>query len=281
MSYIKDVIVNVSASYDPSTVRHTLYMFLSSKFKLILGKILQKQKLTEKMLSEESIKSNPIFAIIASVTNNKNFDIIVKRLKQVLDVTKNIDKVLVETDNNDIVVKNISVMAYIMFVTFKLLLVQPVNDDNSTKHILKEVLQTHNPIEKDNIKIVCDIVNVLLSSLKVQLENTIIDNDALKMSVEALREKRKQELINAYKVDDEERELQKQLKKLGLNNWADILSGEDDIVSEDVVAANNVQSVMKDDYELEKDHVYSTYKGENADDDEVDEEYVSYESYAD
>lgn len=281
MSYIKDVIVNVSASYDPSTVRHTLYMFLSSKFKLILGKIVQKQKLTEKMLLEESIKSHPIFAIIASVTNNKNFDIIVPRLKQVLDVTRDIDKVLVETDNNDIIVKNISVMAYIMFVTFKLLMVQPVNDDNSTKHILKEVLQTHNPIVKDNIKIVCDIVNVLLSSLKVQLENTIVDNDALKMSVEALREKRKQELINAYKVDDEERELQKQLKKLGLANWADILSGEDDIVSEDVVASNNVQSVIKDDYELEKDHVYSTYKGENADDDEVDEEYVSYESYGD
>jgi hypothetical protein len=115
--------------------------------------------------------------------------------------------------------------------------------------------------------------------LKTQLQNTIVDNDLLKMSVEALREKRKQELINAYKVDEEERELQKQLKKLGLQNWADILTGEDDIVSEDVIASTKLTSVVKDEYEEEKDFVYSTYKGENADDDEVDEDYVSYESY--
>jgi hypothetical protein len=101
------------------------------------------------------------------------------------------------------------------------------------------------------------------------------------MSVEALREKRKQELIDSYKVDDEERELQKQLKKLGLNSWADILTGEDDIVSEDVQASNNVKSVVKDEYEEEKDYVYSTYKGENADDNEADEDYISYESYDD
>jgi regulator of replication initiation timing len=147
------------------------------------------------------------------------------------------------------------------------------------KNTMMDLLQTVSPVQKDNIKLSCDIVSILVSSLKKQLENTIIDNDALKMSVEALREKRKQELIDAYKVDDEERELQKQLKKLGLDNWADILTGEDDIVSEDVKQSNNVQSVVKDEYEEEKDYVYATYQGENADDDEVEEDYVSYESY--
>jgi hypothetical protein len=282
LEYVRDVIVNVNSAYEPSTVRHALHMFLSTKLKLILGKILNKQKLTETMLSEESIKTNPIYAIIASVTNNKNFDALVPKLKHVLDITTNMDKVYVETDDNDVIVKNISVMAYITFVTFKVMLLQPVNNDNNTKaHSLKEVLKVVSPVQKDNVKIVTDIIAVLVSSLSTQLKNTIIDNDALKMSVEALREKRKQELIDSYKVDEEERELQKQLKKLGLDSWADILTGEDDIVSEDVQASNNVKSVVKDEYEEEKDYVYSTYKGENADDDEVDEDYISYESYDD
>jgi len=278
--YIKDIIINVNSSFDPSTVRHTLYMFLSSKLKLILGKICNKQKLTEKMLSEESIKSNPIYAIIASVTSNKNFDSLAPRLKSVLAITQHIEKLYIETTDADMIVKNISILAYMTFFIFKQLLLQPISKDGkASKHTLKEVVQAISPADKDNVKITCDIIGLLFSSLSSQLKNTIIDNDALKMSVEALREKRKQELINAYKVDEEERELQKQLKKLGLDSWADILTGEDDIVSEDVIASNNVKSVVKDEYEEEKDYVYSTYQGENADDDEVDEDYVSYESY--
>ena len=279
LEYIKELIVNVNTD-DHSTVRHTLHTFLSSKLKLLLGKIVSKQKLTEKMLSEESLISNPIYGIIASVTNNKNFDVVLPRLKQVvIDMTQQIDKTYIETTNDDVVVKNISVLAHIFFIIIKQLLLQPVNNDNSINHNLMEVTKTINPVEKDNVKLTCDIIGFLISSLSTQLRNTIVDNDALKMSVEALREKRKQELIDAYKVDEEERELQKQLKKLGLANWADILTGEDDIVSEDVIASNNVKSIVKDEYEEEKDYVYATYKGENADDDEVNEEYVSYESY--
>ena len=274
--YVKDVIVNVSTSFEPSTVRHTLYMFLSSKLRLILGKILNKQKLTEKMLTEESVKANPIYGIIASITNNKNYDNIIPKLKNTIKLVEHISKLYIETTDNDMIVKNISILTFITFTIFKQLLVNTLS--NNTDNIT-EIIKTVSPIEKDNVKITCDIVGLLVSSLKVQLQNTIVDNDLLKMSVEALREKRKQELINAYKVDEEERELQKQLKKLGLQNWADILTGEDDIVSEDVIASTKLTSTVKDEYEEEKDYVYTTYKGENADDDELDEDYVSYESY--
>lgn len=279
MEYIKDVIVNVNSSYDASTVRHTLFMFLSSKLKLILGKILNKQKLTEKMLSEESVKNNPIYGIIASITNNKNYEKIIPKLKGIITLVSDVQKVYMETTDDDMIIKNISILTFITFTVFKQLLLNTLNTNTSTD--IKSIIQTNNPIEKDNIKITCDIVSILISSLRKQLQNTIVDNDALKMSVEALREKRKQELIDAYKVDEEERELQKQLKKLGLENWADILTGEDDIVSEEVLASNQLKSIVKDEYEQEKDYVYATYKGENADDDEVDEEYVSYESYGD
>jgi hypothetical protein len=274
--YVKEVIVNVSTSYEPSTVRHTLFMFLSTKFKMLVGKILNKQKLTEKMLSEEAIKENPLYGIIASITNNKNYDVVISKLKKVLGFVNNISNLYVETTNDDMIVKNISILSYITFVIFKQLLLNTLNTESDN---IKDITRTVNSIDKDNIRITCDIIGLLISSLKQQLKNTIIDNDLLKMSVEALREKRKQELIDSYKVDDEERELQKQLKKLGLDNWADILTGEDDIVSEDVIASSKMTSIVKDEYEEEKDHVYATYMGENADDDEVDEDYVSYESY--
>ena len=274
--YVKDVIVNVNTSFEPSTVRHTLYMFLSSKFRMILGKILNKQKLTEKMLTEELIKENPIYGIIASITNNKNYDNVVPKLKNVIKLVDNVSNLYIETTDEDMIVKNISILSFITFIILKELLINTLS--NKTDNII-EIIKSVSPIEKDNIKITCDIVGLLVSSLKTQLQNTIVDNDLLKMSVEALREKRKQELIDSYKVDEEERELQKQLKKLGLQNWADILTGEDDIVSEDVIASTKLTSVVKDEYEEEKDYVYSTYKGENADDDELDEDYVSYESY--
>lgn len=276
--YVKDVIVNVSTSFEPSTVRHTLYMFLSSKIRVILGKILNKQKLTEKMLTEESIKTNPIYGIIASITNNKNYDNVIPKLRNVIKLVDNISRLYIETTDEDMIVKNISILSFITFTLLKELLINTLS--NKTNNMI-DIIKTVSPIEKDNIKITCDIVGLLVSSLKTQLQNTIVDNDILKMSVEALREKRKQELIDAYKVDEEERELQKQLKKLGLQNWADILTGEDDIVSEDVISSTKLTSVVKDEYEEEKDYVYSTYKGENADDDEVDEDYVSYESYDD
>jgi regulator of replication initiation timing len=228
------------------------------------------------MLTEESIKANPIYGVIASITNNKNYDNVIPKLKNTLKLVDNISKLYIETTDDDMVVKNISILSFITFTVFKQLLVNTLS--NKTDNVT-EVIKTVSSIEKDNVKITCDIIGLLVSSLKTQLQNTIVDNDLLKMSVEALREKRKQELINAYKVDEEERELQKQLKKLGLQNWADILTGEDDIVSEDVIASTKLTSIVKDEYEEEKDFVYSTYKGENADDDEVDEDYVSYESY--
>lgn len=275
--FVKDVIINVNASYEPSTVRHTLYMFLSSKIRIILGKILNKQKLTEKMLTEESIKANPLYGIIASITNNKNYDSVLPKLRTTMKLLDDISSLYIETADDAMIVKNISILSFITFKVFKMLLINTLN--NNTTESIKEITHLVSPVEKDNMKITCDIVGLLISALKTQLHNTIIDNDLLKMSVEALREKRKQELIDAYKVDEEERELQKQLKKLGLQNWADILTGEDDIVSEDVIASTKLTSVVKDEYEEEKDFVYSTYKGENADDDEVDEDYVSYESY--
>jgi hypothetical protein len=133
---------------------------------------------------------------------------------------------------------------------------------------------------KDNFNITTSIINLCCEKLAVQLENNIFDLEYLKMAVERLREQRKEELIAAYRVDDEERMLQNMLKKMGLDNWAEVFTNEDGAeVSEEVQSANNPQPVIKDEYEEEKDYVYASYQGENYDDEENEEDYVSYEAY--
>jgi len=58
--------------------------------------------------------------------------------------------------------------------------------------------------------------------LKEKLGRNHVDGVQMKKRIEELREKRKEELIALYKVDDEERELQMALKRLGVQTWFDV-----------------------------------------------------------
>jgi hypothetical protein len=135
--------------------------------------------------------------------------------------------------------------------------------------------------DKENLKLTCDIVNLLLTNLANYLKNTIADPSELKLSYEKLREMRKEDEIAKYKVDDDERELQMQLKKMGHSNWVDILNPDEDFeMSEEQQTVLNPTQKTYDEYDMEQAEVYNSYKGENADgDDDNDDDYVSYEAY--
>ena len=275
--YLKDVIINVSADNDASTVRQALYSFLSSKLRLLVAKIVNKQKLDETMFNDETLRTNPLFGIISSITNNKNYDTVIPVLRKMIFSITGFNNLFMQTDDSDIIVKNISLLAYI---TIQIFIGMLSSTSNFIGVSYTELTKTTDVKTKDNIRITSDIITYCMVSLKSSLENTIIDESRLKQSVEALREQRKQELMAAYKVDDEERELQKRLKKMGLTSWADILTGEDDLVSEEQKAMEQPVAIVKDEYEQEKDYVYDAYKGENDDgDDNEDNEFVSYEAY--
>lgn len=281
--YLKDVIINVSTEIDVSTIRQTLYNFLATKLRLLMGKVMNKQHVDIEAAGEEAVRTNPLYAIIVSVSNNKNYDPIISQLKDLILSVQGLDNLYIATDDGDMIVKNISILAYVAFTLFKFMLFATMNTRDFTKTSIIDLTKTTDIKIKDNLRLTCDIIAYCMSALQSALQNTIVDQNKLKQTVEALREQRKQELIAAYRVDDEERELQKRLKKMGLESWADILTGEDDLISEEQQATEQTKAFTKDAFEEEKDHVYQAYKGENDDEgvneDDDEDQFVSYEAY--
>jgi hypothetical protein len=275
ISYVKDTIINVSTGNEVSSIRQTLYTFIASRVKQFLGKIVNKQKVNDSEINEEMLRSNPLFAIMANASNNANYDVVLKNIRNTTLTMKNVDLLHFEANNEEMVIKNISVLAF-----FTLQLFNNILQSANTTVTLSSLTINPDIRTKERLQFVASIVNYGFTALGTVLKNSLVDIQFLNNEVEKLREQRKQEVMAVFKKDDEERELQKILKKIGVKNWADILNHDDDMKSEEQIAAENPHvNVYKDEYELEKDYVYANYKGDNDDADEVDEDFVSMEAY--
>lgn len=278
---IKEAIVNVSGQYNVSSVRQVLYSFLSSRIKQLIGKIVNKQKLDETQLSEESIRSNPLYGLIATLSNTNKYDKLLANVRDIITNVKGVESMFIKSDKEDVIVKNISILTSVMIAIFRSILLSTTSGNTFSDVVYSSTVE-----QKDQLHISCDIINFSFKALATQLQNTLVDVTFLNSEVERLREQRKQELMAAYKVDEEERQLQMVLKKIGVKNWTDILSNEDDDIKSDEQrsAENPPMPVKKDEYEIEKDYVYATYKGENDDGDQYndqddEDQFVSVESY--
>lgn len=285
VEYVKNVVINVGSGDTVSSVRQSLYTFMSSRLKQMLGKIVNKQKLniTNDEINEEALRADPLFAIIASAANNKNFESVLQNIRDTTLSVKHIDNLLFDASTDEMVVKNISLLAYVLIKLLSSVLFSAYNV-NSSSILEVSVNNLNSDVKtKERMQFAAAIVNNALQALATMLKNTLVDVNFLNSEVEKLREQRKQELIALYKSDDSERELQIILKKIGVQNWADILNNDDGLKSEEQMAAENppVNPPPKDDYDIEKDYVYSVYQGDNADGDLEEDEFVSLEAYDD
>lgn len=280
LAYIKDKLILISDTDNAKTIRNTIHMFLKSKLKTLVGSIVNKKTTNDVEFNVDTLKTNPVFAIIASVAANSNYSSISKELQNLLTAFVNIDYLYFDTNDQNLILKNISVLAYMLILFFNQMLQVTTGDTEYFSKSVEAISFDKDIKTKDNFNITSSIINLCLEKLAVQLENNTVDVDSLKMAVERLREQRKEELIAAFRVDDEERMLQNVLKKMGLDNWADVFSNEDNSeVSEEVQATMNPKPIVKDEYEEEKDYIYASYQGENYDNEENEEDYVSYEAY--
>jgi hypothetical protein len=288
--YLKKTLINLTDVDDVSVVRQVTYSFLSSKMRHVLGKIVNKQKVSEEMMKDETIKIDPLFMIIASVSANKNYDAVLAQFKQLLTSLTGFDLLYFNsssttTNTNDLILQNVFLFAYLITILLKTLLFMTLSTNSKiqTFHMLSITSLTMDATikDKENLKLTCDIVNLLLTNLANYLKSTIADPNDLKLSYEKLREMRKEDEIAKYKVDDDERELQMQLKKMGHTNWVNILNPDEDFeMSEEQKTVLNPTPKNYDEYDMEQVEVYNSYKGENDDgDDDNDEDYVSYEAY--
>lgn len=273
--YIKAVIIDVGSVVDDvKTTRNVLFNFMKAKMNSILGSIKNVKKLSKEITDETALRNDALFSIIVSVSNNKNYQSILQHLLEPMVVNKAIEHIYFRTDDEEVIVKNVSLLAYIFITSLQSLLKKTHASHD------KLLISDQNVVVQDSLKISCMVVYHIFEKLAGALSNTLVDPSKLKKAVEELRERRKQELIASYKVDDEERQLQITLKNMGLENWADILVGDDNEQNEPIVQQSLYQ---KDEYDMAKDEIYETFKGEhndNYEDDEDDEDVmVSYEAY--
>lgn len=277
LSYVKDTIINIGViTSDFTTVRNTLHSFTLFKVKNILGQVVNTKKLAKKFNDEDALRNDTFFSIVASVSNNANFTHILTGIKAIMPQLNKMEELYFEVANDEIIVKNILLLSY-AFITFLNTILRITFDKD-----VKVALQEQEVIIQDNLKLTATIVNYILTSLTQYLQNTIVDASKLKKTYEELREKRKQELIAAYKVDDEERQLQIALKNMGLTNWADILTGDDSEVTEPIL--EDAPLVPKfDEYDAAKNEIYESFIGEHDDmygeGDDDEDVMVSYEAY--
>jgi len=280
ITLIKETIVSINNQDSSSSIRNTLHMFLKNKLKSIIGTILNKQQSKDENFNEDTLKSSPTLSIISSISNNKHYDNVLPILKMLLVGLKDIDYLYFDTNDNDLILKNISLLAYVLLLFFNEMIRATTTKEDNKSLSLSTLVYDVDIQTKDKLSITSLIIHLCFEKLALNLENSIVDQTYLKMVVERLREQRKEELIAAFRVDDEERMMQNVLKKMGLENWANVFTTEtDDEVSEEVQVMMNPQSIIKDEYEEEKDIIYSTYQGENYENDENEEDYVSYEAY--
>jgi hypothetical protein len=93
-------------------------------------------------------------------------------------------------------------------------------------------------------------------------QNNIFDNKDVLKNIEELREMKKQSMMDAYAVDDEERTIQIQLRNIGVTNWQSIFDRMKNVDLTDM----NAQREENENYRM------GDYMGENDEADEVNED---------
>jgi hypothetical protein len=101
------------------------------------------------------------------------------------------------------------------------------------------------------------IVNHIFKSLHEYLTHNVVEVDVVLKKVEQLREQKKQAMMSAYLVDDQERQLQIQLRNIGLETWSTVF---DRLKNVDINTLAN-QKEENENYNM------ADYRGENDDGD--------------
>lgn len=133
-------------------------------------------------------------------------------------------------------IKNIAILAYV-FVKFVYHLLGLYIQAGEDMEAMDEALYPNafqqslngassNVAFKNKVNVVGQLANTLYGMLYHHMQQNDTDTRAIRMRVEQFREKRKIADIAKYKTDDDERQLQMQLKKLGVKTWADVGSFE-------------------------------------------------------
>jgi hypothetical protein len=257
MEYIEKTIVLLSNLNNATDTRNTLLNFIKSTLPIHIHRLFNLYK--PKDFDETKAKTDKFFILIESISNNTKILNLKPKINELLNkYIKNIHLLFIDSvNNNNIIIKNISILAYLLF------------------DLLNQFITLAGK-DTDNIKVLCNIVNYIISLLVNKLINNDSNIELLKKSIEELREKRKQDLMDLYDLSDEERALQMLLKKIGITAWNDTGSNQDQqkdkTIKQDTPLDIDI-SKIKNQQEEDENYELKGYQGENDDGDDNDDEY--------
>lgn len=282
-THLQNALVFMKDMNQLSEIRNALSEYVQCNIPKLLGKIINK-----KPLSEEQIKKadeSPELQLLVSFLRNK--DISHETLNVVFQAGwKNIGSLWFFKDQ----VRQINTITYVLVrFLYSMMYITAYPDVNVSsikmedEQSMLQMLLSSSKETKDKMQLVSNLAMFILKDLRNYLTRNDPNIQSVKKRIEELREKRKQDMISKYKMDDEERELQMALKKLGLSTWYDV-GGDDDSGKDKYHTPASKEAgadIMKMVNQQEEDMNYSTkaYIGENADQDEVDEDFASHDVY--
>jgi hypothetical protein len=234
MEYLSNTIIMLTNINNLYNIRDILLKFLDTNLPLLISRIFNNYKPDIK--DEDKIPE--FFIVLETLTKDTKFMALKPQIYAILKYTKKINLLNFDSDKSeDLITKNVSVLAYIIITLF---------DD-----IVK--------LSSKNTNIFM-FLQLLIFELVKKLKDNDNNLDLLKKSIEELREKKKQALLDAYNQDDEERELQMLLKKIGITAWADTGAEKPDVnLDEDL-------SKIKNQEEEDENYKLKGYKTANGDD---------------
>ncbi len=260
-----------------NNLKSSFNSFIKFQLASTLSKFIHK-KISIDQTKEVSATELTESQIVESLINNTSYDTILSKINKLLQNTlKNTQNLFFDThDDDSLIIKNIAIMTYVFTKTlYGILYVTLCDDlefDNTLFNTTSSALKINN---KNHMMISSMIVFFMINKLSNYLVLNDNDNDKIKMKVEELREKKKQAMIAVYSADDEARKLQIMLKKMGLTDIVD----PDSTNKEEVFKEKPVIDVdiMKNDNKMQEESNFyiGDFKGENADDNEVEEEYFA------
>lgn len=275
MQIYKNTMLLMRDMSNPGSLKFSIHNFMKSKLKGLLSKIVNRKKVDPE---------SPENALFVSFLSNDTFKL--ETLSFILDE----GLAMVDTlyfDEDDI--KNIALLNYVFVKCMFNVLMNTISDSKgkakvSAFHDIDETLLLKSKIStnedrKNNIALACNFIHTAISLLVDTVILNDIDITVVRKRVEELREVRKQELMNLYRVDDEERQLQMTLRRLGMDTWFDVgaVETEKDTYYDPDQQNHGDVNIAKfgNKQEEEENYKMSGYQGENGDADEYDDDYPS------
>lgn len=256
----RPVLIMIKDIGDVDTLRHCIYHHMVVKMNRDISSIVSKR------VPEDSWKM--------SLITNKNVDI--KQWQAIIN--EELSKVKTLFFEED-AIKNVSILSYVYVQCLHELLCRVVLNKSSKDALESELSMSligASESQKDVISLVSRYIYEDIHKLLSSIQTNDVDASVIRQRVEELREQRKQELIGMYRIDDEERQLQMALRKIGVDTWYDVGENEEKDVYVDIEQPAQYD-IMKQVNQKEEDENYNMkgYQGENADANEVDEDYAS------